>query len=53
VRNSQGDSRVRPLLRQNALGMDLLGCDWHPPLHDDEILASTLTSFINSMSVSW
>ncbi|MFI1989021.1 SGNH/GDSL hydrolase family protein [Actinoplanes sp. NPDC020271] len=32
----------------NALGLDLLGCDWHPSLHDHAILAGTLTTYLRN-----
>lgn len=52
--NGQGDSRVRSLYYDNsALGLDLLGCDWHPSLHDDKILANALTQFITGLSPAW
>jgi hypothetical protein len=54
TRNNAGDSRVKALYYDNnGLGMDLMGCDWHPSLHDDQILATKLTSFITSLSVNW
>jgi peptidoglycan/xylan/chitin deacetylase (PgdA/CDA1 family)/lysophospholipase L1-like esterase len=49
-RDAQGDHRVRALYYDNtALGLDLLGCDWHPSLHDHEILARTLTGFLRAL----
>ncbi|GIE86050.1 polysaccharide deacetylase family protein [Actinoplanes regularis] len=39
--------RTQALYYDNAaLGLDLLGCDWHPSQHDHEILAGTLTTFL-------
>ncbi|GAA3585945.1 hypothetical protein GCM10022419_080030 [Nonomuraea rosea] len=53
-RNSQGDSRVKSLHYDNAaLGLDLLGCDWHPSLHDHRILAGSVTSFLGTLAVTW
>ncbi|MFC5826527.1 cellulose binding domain-containing protein [Nonomuraea insulae] len=53
-RNSQGDTRVKALHYDNAaLGLDLLGCDWHPSLHDHRLLADTLRSFIGTLPVKW
>jgi len=54
TRTSQGDSRVRALYYDdNALGLDHLGCDWHPSLHDHQILATTLSGFITSLPLTW
>jgi hypothetical protein len=53
-RAAAGDSRVKSLYYDNnALGLDLLGCDWHPSQHDDQILANTLTSFLGTLPLSW
>ncbi|KUL40034.1 polysaccharide deacetylase family protein [Actinoplanes awajinensis] len=49
-RQARGDQRVRALYYDNgALGLDLLGCDWHPSLHDHEILAGVLTAFVRGL----
>ncbi|BCJ48399.1 lipase [Actinoplanes ianthinogenes] len=49
----RGD-RVRALYYDNnALGLDLLGCDWHPSLHDHAILAGTLTAALRTLPVKW
>ncbi|GAA1805788.1 hypothetical protein GCM10009682_29570 [Luedemannella flava] len=54
TRNAAGDSRVKALYYDNnALGLDLMGCDWHPSQHDEQLLASTLTSFIGTLPLSW
>ena len=37
----------------NALGMDLLGCDWHPSQHDHQILAAALTKHLAGLPLSW
>ncbi|MFB4273320.1 polysaccharide deacetylase family protein [Nonomuraea sp. GTA35] len=53
-RNSQGDRRVSALHYDNdALGFDLLGCDWHPSLHDHRLLAGALGRFIGTLPVRW
>ncbi|GAA1719666.1 polysaccharide deacetylase family protein [Nonomuraea bangladeshensis] len=53
-RNSQGDTRVSALHYDNdALGLDLLGCDWHPSLHDHRLLAGALGRFIGTLPVRW
>ncbi|WP_433888506.1 polysaccharide deacetylase family protein [Streptomyces sp. CA-111067] len=50
-RNDQGDARVRSFYYDNsALGLDLLGCDWHPSQQDHKKIATALTSFLNSLS---
>lgn len=49
-RNANGDRRVAALYYDNnALGLDLLGCDWHPSQHDHAILADTLTTFLKGL----
>ena len=54
TRNDAGDTHVSSLYYDNnALGMDLLGCDWHPSQHDHQILADTLTKFIRTLSPTW
>ncbi|WP_426502203.1 cellulose binding domain-containing protein [Dactylosporangium sp. McL0621] len=54
TRAGQGDTRVRSLYYDdNALGLDHLGCDWHPSLHDDRIIAGALTTFINGLPLTW
>jgi hypothetical protein len=54
TRTSQGDTRVRSLyIDNNALGMDLLGCDWHPSLRDHGILATALTGLITGLPLGW
>jgi lysophospholipase L1-like esterase len=54
TRNAAGDSRVTSLYYDNnALGMDLLGCDWHPSLHDHLILADTLATHLATLPLTW
>ncbi|MEU4241331.1 cellulose binding domain-containing protein [Actinoplanes sp. NPDC026619] len=54
TRNDGGDARVSSLYYDNnALGMDLLGCDWHPSQHDHQILATTLTRHISTLPIAW
>ncbi|BCY12091.1 SGNH/GDSL hydrolase family protein [Actinoplanes sp. L3-i22] len=49
-RAASGDERVSSVYYDNAaLGLDLLGCDWHPSLHDHEVLAGTLTTAIRGL----
>lgn len=54
TRTGAGDSRVRSLYYDdNALGLDKLGCDWHPSIRDHKILASALTDFISTLPLRW
>ncbi len=47
---SSRHDRVSALYYDNAaLGLDLLGCDWHPSLHDHAILAGTLTTYLRGL----
>ncbi|GIF08469.1 hypothetical protein Asi03nite_60070 [Actinoplanes siamensis] len=49
-RNARGDRRVTALYYDNAaLGLDLLGCDWHPSLHDHQILADALIAHLDGL----
>ncbi|GIM90409.1 cellulose binding domain-containing protein [Paractinoplanes toevensis] len=54
ARTSAGDTRVSALYYDNnALGLDLLGCDWHPSQHDHRILADTLTQHLAGLPLTW
>lgn len=54
TRTSQGDPRIRSLYyNDTTLGLDKLGCDWHPSLHDHQILASTLTDYVATLPLDW
>ena len=54
TRNDAGDARVSALYYDNtALGLDLLGCDWHPSQHDHQILAAALTRHLATLPLSW
>ncbi|WP_083970834.1 cellulose binding domain-containing protein [Actinoplanes awajinensis] len=54
TRNDGGDARVSSLYYDNnALGLDLLGCDWHPSQHDHQILAATLTRHLATLPITW
>ncbi len=54
TRNDQGDARVSALYYDdNALGLDKLGCDWHPSQHDHQILANSLTQFVSTLPLTW
>jgi peptidoglycan/xylan/chitin deacetylase (PgdA/CDA1 family)/lysophospholipase L1-like esterase len=50
ARTAAGDRRVRSLHYDNAaLGLDLLGCDWHPSARDHQLLAEALTAHLRSL----
>jgi hypothetical protein len=54
ARNDAGDTRVSSLYYDNnALGMELLGCDWHPSQHDHQILAAALTRHLATLPLAW
>lgn len=54
TRNDSGDVRVSSLYYDNnALGLDLLGCDWHPSQHDHQILAAALTRHLATLPITW
>jgi lysophospholipase L1-like esterase len=54
TRNDAGDSRVSSLYYDDtALGLDHLGCDWHPSQHDHQIIASTLTQYLSTLPLAW
>ncbi len=52
-RNTAGDTAVHALNYGGALGLDLLGCDWHPSLRDHGILAGAVTSFVQELPLNW
>ncbi|MDI6098873.1 cellulose binding domain-containing protein [Actinoplanes sp. NEAU-A12] len=52
-RNAAGDDAVHSLNYGSALGLDLLGCDWHPSLRDHGILAGSVTSFVKGLPLNW
>jgi lysophospholipase L1-like esterase len=52
-RTAAGDSAVHALNYGSALGLDLLGCDWHPSLRDHGILAGAVTSFVRGLPLNW
>jgi hypothetical protein len=54
ARNDAGDARVSALYYDdNALGLDHLGCDWHPSQHDHQVLADTLTKHLAGLPLIW
>ncbi|MFC7529293.1 cellulose binding domain-containing protein [Actinoplanes sp. GCM10030250] len=53
-RNDAGDARVSALYYDNtALGLDLLGCDWHPSQRDHRILADAVTKHVATLPSTW
>jgi len=54
TRNDAGDARVSALYYDNtALGLDLLGCDWHPSQHDHQILAAAIAQHLATLPLTW
>lgn len=54
TRNDAGDARVSALYYDNtALGLDLLGCDWHPSQHDHQILANAIAQHLATLPLTW
>lgn len=53
-RNEAGDTRVSALYYDNnALGLDLLGCDWHPSQRDHRILADAVSGHLATLPLAW
>jgi lysophospholipase L1-like esterase len=50
--NSRGDNRVRYWYYSNS-DLDNLGCDWHPSLHDHQVIAGHLNDFIATLPLRW
>ncbi|MET8153975.1 cellulose binding domain-containing protein [Actinoplanes sp. NPDC049668] len=54
TRNAAGDARVSALYYDNtALGLDLLGCDWHPSQRDHQLLAAAVTRHLGTLPLTW
>ncbi|WDZ87260.1 cellulose binding domain-containing protein [Micromonospora cathayae] len=54
TRAERGDTRIRSLyFDDNVLGLDKLGCDWHPSRRDHQLLAGTLTRFVDTLPLTW
>ncbi|MFD0823035.1 SGNH/GDSL hydrolase family protein, partial [Micromonospora zhanjiangensis] len=51
-RNARGDDRVRYWYYDDP-GLDRLGCDWHPSLHDHRIIADQLDSYLATLPLAW
>ncbi|WP_433789403.1 polysaccharide deacetylase family protein [Actinoplanes sp. CA-252034] len=49
-RTADGDRRITALHYDNdALGLDLLGCDWHPSARDHRLLSGALTAHLKTL----
>jgi hypothetical protein len=54
TRRAGGDTRVSSLYYDNnALGLDLLGCDWHPSQRDHQILSGVLSRHLTTLALTW
>jgi cellulose binding protein with CBM2 domain/carbohydrate esterase-like protein/GDSL-like lipase/acylhydrolase family protein len=51
-RNAMGDSKVY-YWYYDSPSLDHLGCDYHPSLHDDQIISGLLNSFIATLPLTW
>jgi lysophospholipase L1-like esterase len=51
-RNSRGDHRVVYWYYDDP-NLDRLGCDWHPSVHDDNIISGLLDNFIATLPLRW
>ena len=51
-RNARGDSRV-VFWDYTSSSLDFLGCDWHPSLHDEQILSDMLQDYIATLPLTW
>jgi lysophospholipase L1-like esterase len=52
ARNSQGDNRVAFWYYDDP-SLDRLGCDFHPSVHDDNIISGLLDNFIATLPLTW
>jgi lysophospholipase L1-like esterase len=51
-RNAKGDKNVY-YWYYDSPSLDHLGCDWHPSLHDDQIISGLLNSFVGTLPLHW
>ncbi|MFI6209035.1 SGNH/GDSL hydrolase family protein [Streptomyces sp. NPDC051041] len=51
-RNAQGDDRVSYWYYDDP-GLDRLGCDWHPSLHDHRIISGLLDQHLATLPLDW
>jgi len=49
-RNTSGDDRVRHWYYD---GLDYLGCHYHPSLRDHQLIADSLTAFLDALPLRW
>jgi lysophospholipase L1-like esterase len=52
ARNSQGDNRIAFWYYDDP-NLDRLGCDFHPSVHDDNIISGLLDNFIATLPLNW
>jgi lysophospholipase L1-like esterase len=52
ARRGQGDNRVVYWYYDDP-NFDRLGCDWHPSVHDDQIISGLLGNFIGTLPLRW
>ncbi|GLY04138.1 SGNH/GDSL hydrolase family protein [Actinoplanes sp. NBRC 101535] len=51
VAAASGDPRVQAFHYDNAaLGLDLMGCDWHPSARDHRLIADALTAHLRTLT---
>ncbi|MER7488675.1 SGNH/GDSL hydrolase family protein [Streptomyces sp. NPDC126497] len=51
-RNARGDGRVSHWHYDDP-GLDRLGCDWHPSLHDHRIISGLLDRHLATLPLTW
>ncbi|GAA2432765.1 SGNH/GDSL hydrolase family protein [Streptomyces glaucus] len=51
-RNARGDDRVGYWYYDDP-GLDRLGCDWHPSLHDHRIISGLLDQHLATLPLDW
>lgn len=49
-RNDSGDNRVRYWYYD---GLDYLGCQYHPSLHDHQLISDQLMTFLGTLPIRW
>ncbi|MFI0168582.1 SGNH/GDSL hydrolase family protein [Streptomyces sp. NPDC017095] len=52
ARNARGDDRVGYWYYDDP-GLDRLGCDWHPSLHDHRIISGLLDQYLATVPLDW
>lgn len=51
-RKAMGDRNVY-YWYYDSPSLDHLGCDWHPSLHDDQVISGLLNNFIATLPLTW